>query len=133
MRVVVDTNVVLSAFIARGVVADMFMHLIAEHEVLLGDFVRSEVEEKLRARFHYPEHDVAGVLAFLDRVTTRVQAGPLEQPVCRDPDDDNVLAIAAAAAADCVVTGDRDLLVLEEFDEFPILAPRDFWVCLAGR
>ena len=48
---------------------------------------------------------------------------PLAHPVCRDPDDDAVLALARAAQADLIVPGDDDLLSLTRFDGIPILNP----------
>ena len=46
---------------------------------------------------------------------------PLPQPVCRDPDDDVVLALALAASADLIVSGDNDLLVLDQLEGVPIV------------
>ena len=54
-----------------------------------------------------------------------VDAPPLPQPVCRDPDDDAVLALALAAAADLVVSGDQDLLVIQTFEGIPICSVAD--------
>ena len=45
---------------------------------------------------------------------------------CRDPKDDKFLALALAIKANCVITGDKDLLVLHPFQEIPILTPSDF-------
>jgi predicted nucleic acid-binding protein len=47
---------------------------------------------------------------------------PLPQPVCRDPDDDHVLACALAAQADLIVSGDADLLNLREYQSIRIVA-----------
>lgn len=44
-------------------------------------------------------------------------------PVCRDPDDDAVLALAIAAKADFIVSGDNDLLALGAFNGIPVLTP----------
>jgi predicted nucleic acid-binding protein len=52
--------------------------------------------------------------------------------VCRDADDDLVLAAALAAKADAIVTGDQDLLVLKRFKGIPILNPRDCLALLAA-
>ena len=49
---------------------------------------------------------------------------PLPQPVCRDPDDDAVLALALQAQADVIVSGDQDLLVLGSFEGISILTAR---------
>jgi hypothetical protein len=46
--------------------------------------------------------------------------------VCRDPDDNKLLEIAIAGRADCLVTGDQDLLVLDPFHGIPILTPAKF-------
>lgn len=50
-----------------------------------------------------------------------IEPAPLPQPVCRDPDDDAVLALALAARADLIVSGDQDLLVLQRFEGIPIV------------
>jgi len=55
-----------------------------------------------------------------------VSVSKLENPVCRDPDDDNILAAAVSGKCDCVITGDKDLLVLKEYEGIDIFSPRDF-------
>lgn len=52
-----------------------------------------------------------------------IDAPSLTQPVCRDPDDDAVLALARVALVDLIVSGDDDLLSLREFDGVPIVTP----------
>jgi predicted nucleic acid-binding protein len=47
-------------------------------------------------------------------------------PVCRDPDDNHVIATALAAATDCIVTGDRDLLALRRHETVRIVTVRAF-------
>ena len=49
----------------------------------------------------------------------------MPQPVCRDPDDDEVLALAIAAHVDLIVSGDNDLLSLASFEGIPIIAPAE--------
>lgn len=51
---------------------------------------------------------------------------PLDQPVCRDPDDDFILATAVTGRADCLVTGDKDLLVIRRYETVEIVRPADF-------
>jgi len=48
---------------------------------------------------------------------------PLPQPVCRDPDDDAVLALAVCAQVDLIVSGDEDLLSLGSYRDIPIVSP----------
>ena len=46
--------------------------------------------------------------------------------MCRDPDDDNILAAAESGKCDCIITGDKDLLVLKAYKGIDILNPREF-------
>jgi len=55
-----------------------------------------------------------------------IEPTALPQPVCRDKDDDWVLATALAGGAEILVSGDKDLLVLKEFQGVKILSPRQF-------
>jgi uncharacterized protein len=49
----------------------------------------------------------------------------MPKPVCRDPDDDEVLALAIAAKVELIVSGDHDLISLSSFQGIPILAPAE--------
>ena len=57
------------------------------------------------------------------RLAEVIDPPPLPQPVCRDPDDDEVLALTIAARVDLIVPGDGDLLFLGSFAGIPIIAP----------
>ena len=63
------------------------------------------------------------ILSELHALADVVAAPPLTQPVCRDSDDDAVLACALAAHADLIVSGDDDLLILSTFEGIPIVTP----------
>jgi putative PIN family toxin of toxin-antitoxin system len=54
-----------------------------------------------------------------------IEPVPLPAPVCRDPDDDAVLALALAAQVDFIVSGDNDLLDLQAFESIPIVTPAE--------
>ena len=126
MRVVIDTNVLISAFIAQGRSADLLEHCVHRHVVVLSEYILSEVREKLVSKFAYSESEADEVVALLRQDSEIVTPRPLESPVCRDPDDDMVLATALVGYANCLVTGDKDLLVLGQFSNIPILRPVEF-------
>ena len=52
---------------------------------------------------------------------------PLNERICRDPDDDPILEALVGGEVDCWVTGDKDLLEIKRFRGVPILSPSDFW------
>ena len=127
MRVLLDTNVLIAAFIARGMCSEVLEHCARNHTLVSSKPLFRELEEKLAGKFGFTRQEVRDVAALLRGKTGMVEPVSLDQPVCRDPDDDVVLATALAGACDCIVTGDKDLLVLERFRQILILAPADFW------
>ena len=62
-------------------------------------------------------------LAEVRQLAEVIEPPPLPQPVCRDPDDDEVLALALAAQVELIVSGDDDLLSLGSFEGISIIAP----------
>jgi uncharacterized protein len=64
-------------------------------------------------------------VAEVQRLAEVIDPVPLPKPVCRDPDDDQVLALALAAKAELIVSGDADLLSLGTFEGIAIVAPAD--------
>ena len=126
MRVVLDTNVLVAAFIAHGICADVFERVIADHELVLSPHLLDEFERVMTAKLRFDQTRVERALALFRRVGRIVTPEPLEEPVCRDRDDDAVLALARSASATCLVTGDDDLLVLGRFERIPIISPRAF-------
>ena len=127
MRVVFDTNVIVSAFIARGASFEVFKHCLSSHNNFISLHIRNEVESVLSKKFSFPSNKVEDVLDFLDNHLESLETGTIEESICRDPSDDLVLACAEAARADCLVTGDEDLLILKEFEGTRIIRPSDFW------
>ncbi|HCU26108.1 MAG TPA: putative toxin-antitoxin system toxin component, PIN family [Deltaproteobacteria bacterium] len=57
----------------------------------------------------------------------KIKAFPLKEKICRDPDDDWILSTALEGEANCIITGDRDLLTLSKYQEIFILKPEEFW------
>lgn len=127
MRIVLDTNVWIAAFLTHGGCHELLEYSLETHTLLISDEILEEIEEKLAGKFRFAEKRVSETLTFIRDNTERVQGTPLPKPLCRDPDDDRVLAAAAGGGADCLVTGDDDLLVLKEFQKIPILKPGQFW------
>ena len=126
MRIVLDTNVLIAAFIARGVCNEVLEHCARRHTLVTSDFVLDEFKRTLIKKFgRTPEmgEEAAALLKLRMEVVTH--AG-LDIPVCRDEDDDNILALAITGNCAVIITGDKDLLVLKQFGGVEILSPSDF-------
>lgn len=67
----------------------------------------------------------AHMLDELQRLAEVIKPPALDTPVCRDPDDDEVLALGVAAKADLIVSGDDDLLALKEYQGIRIVNPAE--------
>lgn len=133
MRVVLDTDVLVAAFVARGVCADLFERVVNHHELVLSPHVLEEFDRTTSKKLGFDPGRVARAMALLRRVGRVVEPVPLAEPTCRDPDDDLVPGLVEASGAGCLVTGDEDLLVLRAFHGVPILSPREFLVLDARR
>lgn len=126
-RWVVDTNVLVSAFLWRGTPSRV-IELAGEKEVqlftsraLLDELAATLAKRKLAKYVTRTGLNAEQMLVSFRRISTLINARQLTRQVSRDADDDAVLACAAAARADLIVSGDADLLSLESFNEIPIV------------
>lgn len=127
MKVFLDTNVLVSAYTARGICADLLRYILAEHELLTGEVNLVELRHVLRDRFHASSELIATVEAELrDETIVPKPAKPSPLPI-RDPDDRWVLASAVDGQADLLVTGDQDLLAVARQAPLAIVDPRGCW------
>ncbi|MFO8028580.1 MAG: putative toxin-antitoxin system toxin component, PIN family [Cyclonatronaceae bacterium] len=131
MKVFADTNFLVSAFATRGLSADVFQMLLAEHELMTGEFVLTELRRVLREKLKVPEQIIQEAEQLVRR--HHIEPVPKEPSAIqvRDEDDRWVLASAIHAKADILITGDKDLLnIAEKVEELKIITPRGFWELL---
>jgi putative PIN family toxin of toxin-antitoxin system len=133
LRVFLDTSVLVAAFATRGLCADVLRTVLAEHELAVGETVLSELGRVLREKIGLPEAQVRDVVAFVRQHALVAPEVPLPAVDIRDQTDLPILAAAIHGAAEVLVTGDKDLLVLGSVDALPILDPRGFWNLVKGR
>jgi putative PIN family toxin of toxin-antitoxin system len=126
MRIVLDTNVLIAALIAQGVCADLLEHCVLHHEIVWSDNIVSELQRHLLGKFKYAAQEANDAIDLLRSKLISVVPASLSQPVCRDSEDDVILATAMAGNAVCIVTGDKDLLVLQRYQQIEILSPAQF-------
>lgn len=128
MRVVVDTNVLISAALKEGTPPETTVHrAVADHMLLksalterelFGTLDRPRLAPLIPPRFRdWLREPMAA--AELVAITERIAA-------CRDPKDDKFLELAVNGHTDVIVTGDADLLALNPFRDIPIITPAVF-------
>lgn len=131
MKIFADTNVLVSAFTARGLCADLLEVILADHQLMTGEFVLKELEGVLATKLNVPKNRVLDTLRFLQKHHVEPIPDQTSEIKVRDEDDRWVLESALRAKADILVTGDNDLLVLSKnITRIKIISPRGFWEIL---
>ena len=125
MTVVFDTNVIVAALLTNGLCHECFRRAARRRLLTSSPALLEELESTLRRKFATDAPVESFLRALRDHVRL-VDPEPLPAPVCRDADDDLVLATAVAAGADRLVTGDQDLLVLQRYEAVRVVSPRQF-------
>lgn len=125
MKLVVDTNVLVAGLAGEGLCRDIVKRRLPACELFTSRALLDELADKLREKFGLDPGELPLLAIYADEATV-VKSEPLAKPVCRDADDDEVLATALAAKAEMILTGDKDLLALKEFQGIKIFSPRQF-------
>jgi putative PIN family toxin of toxin-antitoxin system len=126
MRVFFDTNVLIATFISHGVCNELLDHCLAGHTICTSPQVLDELHRNL-VKLGFTEMRAREAATLVRENSIILSPSPSPLRVCRDPDDDFILAAAVSGPADCLITGDQDLLILGAIHGIPILKPSDFW------
>jgi putative PIN family toxin of toxin-antitoxin system len=132
MRAVIDTNILIRALIKpTGTVGPILQRLGASNyiaiysEALLTELLAKLALPRIRAKYHIDDDIVEMTLAII-ALRGELVAPTRKVKTCRDPKDDMFIEAALAGAAQYLVTGDEDLLVLKKFETIHIVTPRVF-------
>jgi putative PIN family toxin of toxin-antitoxin system len=127
LRVVLDTNVLISALhFPDGTLSGLWEPLYDERfRLILSPAIVIELTEKLRGKFGWEEHEFQRLLRVLVRKAEIVRPTVVPEAVPGDTDDNEIVACAVDGKADVIVSGDRHLLKLREYQRIPIVRPMD--------
>ena len=126
MKILFDTNVLFAATVSNGLCAEAYFKAVRSCEIFTSEPLLEELTSKLAEKARFTRIESSEVADEIRDIAQIVEPTELPRRVCRDADDDVVLATAIAASADCIVTGDQDLLVLRNYDGIEIITPRQF-------
>ena len=131
MRVVADTNTVISALLWRGSPYQLFQAInddrvaIYTSRILLDELRDVLSRRKFIKAIRTANETLASLIEHYQELAHLVRPRPLARRIARDRDDDHVIACALAAKAHLIVTGDRDLLVLKNYQAIRISSAAD--------
>lgn len=126
IRVVVDTNVLVSALLSANSIPGQAMTKAEDSGLLFASTATlAEIDAVLRRSRFARFLSMETLLEFLRRYREAVRLILVSSPIrgCRDPRDDKFLEVAVYGKADVILTGDADLLALDPFQHVRIVTP----------
>lgn len=140
LKVVFDATTLVSAFLRKdGVTGKLLERAVqGEFELYLADAIIEETRqvllnrEHLRLHFSYTNIEVEEYASLL-RAFARLVSNLPNVTVCRDPNDDYIVATAIAAGASYIVARDKDLLTLATYQDVTMISPEAFMRFLRGQ
>jgi putative PIN family toxin of toxin-antitoxin system len=137
MRVVLDTNVLISAVISTGVPHDIVVAgYEGEFQLIVSEATVTEFRETLQKypdRFGLTDEEIRTEVETLQYFAEFVDPDEEVNAVEDDPDDDKFLEAAVAGNAQYLVSGDQHLLTLDSFRDIEIITPRIFYERLESK
>ena len=127
MKVVFDTNVLVAAVLTEGLCSVLLTRARRkEFELFVCPVILEEFERILSHKIKAPQDLVGEALSIILEASKVVQPTTEVRGICRDQEDDHILACALSAEADYLVSGDKDLLEIGCFERLKIISPREF-------
>lgn len=126
MRVVLDSNVLVSALVGHSLPRRLLFQLLKGHVILSSIQMLAELEEVLlRKKFELTRGQIEEYLKLVINGTHLINVTVCPEVVLEDPDDDIILATASEGDADYIVTGDKHLLRLEKHQMTKIVTVKE--------
>jgi putative PIN family toxin of toxin-antitoxin system len=125
VRAVPDTNILISAFIWGGNPARLLEAAIdGEVQLFISQPIMDELVRVLNRKGF--EAKVPQILDYLGKISTMVEPALTLNAVKDDPKDNHIVECAVAAKANVIITGDKDLLRMGQYEGIQILQVSDF-------
>lgn len=126
-RVVIDTNVLVSALINKGKSRRLVLNLLEGHTVILSSPMLAELADVLsRDKFCITNSQVAKFISIISRKAKMVPVQFTHKVIKEDPDDATVLNTALSRKADYIISGDKHLLKLAYYKKIRIVSVNEF-------
>jgi len=128
MKIIFDTNVLISAFISTGRSYDVIDDSIHSHQIYYTPFLLKELTSILKNKFKVSDSLIQEILLFIERFFLEGKTGHLINiKECPDPNDVQLLTDAFINNIDALITGDKDLLNMGFYKKTRILSLKNYW------
>ena len=128
MKIVVDTNVLISAFLTEGTSKDVVDVVLGMGCSVLSPYILDEFRDTLRSKkFGFPAHVVEGFVGYLKKYSALKQEDTKIFAECPDPEDQKILSLCHTVHADLLITGDAALLAMKRSGKTLIIPPNRLW------
>ena len=127
MRILIDTNILISGLFFNGLPKKILSELDEEFKICVNEKIVEEYQKNIDKKISNPRYNFDEKLR--EKFFRSLQSFEMKSDlkICRDPDDDKFINCAIDAKAIYIVSGDNDLLTIKNFAEIEIVTAREFY------
>lgn len=127
MKILLDTNVLIAGFTGRGSCHELIIDATGTYDIYYTDYIIDEFQKVLKKKFDFQEKLVQEFINLIKGAFKKGKTATQIPPVCRDADDNQILADALVNNIDVIITGDSDLLEMKNYQGIKIISPTGYW------
>ena len=127
MRIIIDTNILISGLFFNGLPKKLLYELDKNFIICVNDEIVDEYTDKVDNKFSKAKYKLDEKLR--EKFFKSLQSFKIKSDlkVCHDPKDDKFINCAIDANAIYIVSGDKDLLTIKNFEGIEIVTAREFY------
>jgi putative PIN family toxin of toxin-antitoxin system len=128
VKIVIDSNIFISSFFWGGYPREIFERVInGLDELIITDEIINEIYNVMSSgKFTVNSEDIKNYIKLIEKYSIIISSDSNLKSISRDKDDDKILQCGYDGSVDFIITGDKDLLVLENYKNIKIMKPKDY-------
>ena len=128
MRIVIDSNIFISSFFWGGKPREIFERVVnGFDELYITDEIINEIQRVMNSnKFTVNSNDIKDYIYIIEKYSKKIVSRDNKKSISRDIDDDKILQCGIDGNVDYIITGDNDLLVLNEYNKIKIIKPKEY-------
>lgn len=128
MKIVIDSNIFISSFFWGGYPREVFERVInGFDELFITDEIIKEIMSVMSSsKFQADEVEINNYIKIIEKYSKKIVSKDVSKSISRDESDDKILQCGLDGNVDFIITGDKDLLVLKEYETIKIIKPKEY-------